>query len=172
MALLLEVLISDALHITTGIKTSVWKSREGFWPGWVCCEIRVPKQYYIHYLTWTLPETYLKILLHACSVIQSCLTLWDPMEYSPPGSSIHGIFQTRIREQVAISSSRGSSWTRRSNSCLLHLRHSQVDSLPLHHLRSPQVLLCVSKIRKLRLNRLSQCLAIPEWEQRSPCSRK
>ena len=42
-------------------------------------------------------------------VTQSCLTLSDPMNYSPPGSSIHGIFQARIREWVAISFFRGSS---------------------------------------------------------------
>ena len=30
-----------------------------------------------------------------------CLTLCDPMEYSPPGSSAHGIFQVRILEWVA-----------------------------------------------------------------------
>ena len=42
-----------------------------------------------------------------CSVTQLCLTLCNPMDYSPPGSSVHGIFQARIR--VAISFSRGSS---------------------------------------------------------------
>ena len=42
-------------------------------------------------------------------VTQSCLTLWDPMDYSPPGSSVHGIFQARILEWVAVSFSRGSS---------------------------------------------------------------
>ena len=34
---------------------------------------------------------------------QSCLTLCDPMDYDPPGSSVHGIFQARILEWVAIS---------------------------------------------------------------------
>ena len=34
---------------------------------------------------------------------QSCPTLRDPMDYSLPGSSIHGILQARILEQVAIS---------------------------------------------------------------------
>ena len=29
-------------------------------------------------------------------VAQSCLILWDPMDCSPPGSSIHGIFQARV----------------------------------------------------------------------------
>ena len=35
-------------------------------------------------------------------VTQSCPTLRDPMGCSPPGSSIHGIFQTRVLEWVAI----------------------------------------------------------------------
>ena len=47
-----------------------------------------------------------------CSVVQSCLTLYNPMDYSPPGSSINGIILPRILEWVAISSSRGSSWPR------------------------------------------------------------
>ena len=42
-------------------------------------------------------------------VAQSCPTLCDPMDCSPPGSSVHGVLQTRILEWVAISSSRGSS---------------------------------------------------------------
>ena len=39
-------------------------------------------------------------------VTQSCPTLWDPMDYSPPGSSVHGILQARILEWVAISLSK------------------------------------------------------------------
>ena len=35
-------------------------------------------------------------------VAQSCLTLCDPMDCSPPGSSVHGILQARILEWVAI----------------------------------------------------------------------
>ena len=42
-----------------------------------------------------------------CSVTQLCTTLYDPIVCSPPGSSGHGIFQARIQEWVAISSSRG-----------------------------------------------------------------
>ena len=41
--------------------------------------------------------------------VQSCLILCDPMDYCPPGSSVHGILQVRILERVAISFSRGSS---------------------------------------------------------------
>ena len=45
-------------------------------------------------------------------VTQSCLTLLDPMDCSLPGSSVHGIFQARVLEWVAISFSRGSSRSR------------------------------------------------------------
>ena len=43
----------------------------------------------------------------SCSVVSEC-----PMDCSQPGSSVHGIFQTRILEWVAISSSTGFSWPR------------------------------------------------------------
>ena len=42
--------------------------------------------------------------------LQSCLTLCDPMECSPPGSSVHGVLQARILEWVAMPPSRRSSW--------------------------------------------------------------
>ena len=45
-------------------------------------------------------------------VTQSCLTLCNLMNCSPPGSSVHGILQARILEWVAISFSRGSSQPR------------------------------------------------------------
>ena len=45
-------------------------------------------------------------------VAQSCPTLCDPVDCSPPGSSIHEILQARILEWVAISFSRGSSGPR------------------------------------------------------------
>ena len=41
-------------------------------------------------------------------VAQSCLTLCNPMDCSPPGSSVHGILQARILVWVAVSSFRGS----------------------------------------------------------------
>ena len=52
--------------------------------------------------------------VHAKS-LQSCLTLCNPMDYSPSGSSVHGILQARIVKWVAISSSRGSSQLRDCN---------------------------------------------------------
>ena len=42
-----------------------------------------------------------------CLVTQSCPTLCNPMDYSPPGSSDHGILQARILEWVAMLFSRG-----------------------------------------------------------------
>ena len=46
--------------------------------------------------------------MHAKS-LQSCPTLCDLMDFSPPGSSVHGILQARIVEWVAVPFSRGSS---------------------------------------------------------------
>ena len=63
--------------------------------------------------TWEVP-------LNECEVkvTKSCPTLCDPMDCSLPGSSIHGIFQARILEWIAVYSSRGSSqfrnWTQLS----------------------------------------------------------
>ena len=47
-----------------------------------------------------------------CLVDKSCSTLCDPMDCSPPGSSVHGILQAWILEWVAMTSSRGSSQPR------------------------------------------------------------
>ena len=45
-------------------------------------------------------------------VAQPCPTLGNPMDCSPPGSSVHGILWARILQWVAIPFSRGSSWSR------------------------------------------------------------
>ena len=42
-------------------------------------------------------------------LLQSCLTLYNPVDYNLPGSSVHGILQARKLEWVAMSFSRGSS---------------------------------------------------------------
>ena len=56
------------------------------------------------------------ILCVCVLVAQSCLTLCDPMDCSPPGCSVHGILRARILGWVAMPSSRGLSrprdWTR------------------------------------------------------------
>ena len=62
---------------------------------------------------WSLAWRILSITLLACEseseVSQSCLTLCNPIDCSPPDSSVHGILQARILQWVAISFSRGSS---------------------------------------------------------------
>ena len=64
----------------------------------------------ISQIYWTQELLFLKI--HACKHVkslQSCLTLCNPMDCSPPGSSVHGILQARILKWVALPSSMGSS---------------------------------------------------------------
>ena len=83
-------------------------------------------------------------------VTQSCLTFCDPMDYSLPGSSVHGILQARVLEWVAIPFSRGSSPPRDSpprspalqaDSLLSeppekpHIRFQQLPSMGSHRVR-------------------------------------
>ena len=68
-------------------------------------EIQVPKLW--HGLTYMFLIITL-CWLCVCVCAQSCLTVYDLMDCNPPGSSVHGIFQARLLEQVAISFSRGS----------------------------------------------------------------
>ena len=48
-------------------------------------------------------SNFLEEISAAAKSLQSCLTLCDPIDSSPPGSSVHGILQARILEWVAIS---------------------------------------------------------------------
>ena len=52
-----------------------------------------------------------------CMCAQSCLTLCNPMDYSPPGSSVHGIFLAKTLEWITISYFRGTSQPR-DQSCI------------------------------------------------------
>ena len=74
--------------------------------------------------------------VHAKS-LQSCPTLCDPVDCSPPASSVHGILQARILEWAAISSSGGLP-TQGSKSCLLCLLLWQAVSLPLETSGKPR----------------------------------
>ena len=57
----------------------------------------------------SLSRTSIAVLLCVCAKsLQSCLTLCDTMDYSLPGSSVHGILQARKLQLVAMPSSRGS----------------------------------------------------------------
>ena len=79
-------------------------------PEWINCNVCVYT--FIHIQThihkkWDIPAA-----ACCCLIAKPCLTLCDPMDSSPPGSSVHGILQARILEWVTISFSRGSSWPR------------------------------------------------------------
>ena len=66
--------------------------------------------------------------VHAKS-LQSCLTLCDPTDNSPPSSSAHGILQAKLLEYAVMPPSRGSSQPREgSNPPLLRFLHCQVCS--------------------------------------------
>ena len=65
--------------------------KKNIYTQYMCVRVCVCVCIYIHTHIWVLS--------------QSCLTLCDPLDYSPPGSSVHGIFQARILEWAAISSS-------------------------------------------------------------------
>ena len=67
------------------------------------------------------------------SVIQSCPTLWGPMDCSPPGPTIHGILQARVLEWAAISFSREPSQLR-DPTPVSHI----ADSLPSEPPGKPQ----------------------------------
>ena len=67
----------------------------------------------LHYsCAWKYPFLLLVSRSCVCMCAQSCLTLCDPMDCSPPGCSVHGISQARILEWIAISYFRGPSQPR------------------------------------------------------------
>ena len=83
---------------------------------------------------------------HAKS-LQSCLTLCHPMNCSPPGSSVQGILQARILEQVAVLSSRESFQSRdqtRVSLCLLYWQAGSLSLVPLG--KPPKCMQCCMPI--------------------------
>ena len=96
------------------------------------------------------PTEPLKVKVKSLSHVQLC----DPMDYSLPGSSVHGILQARILEWVAISFSRGSSRPRdRSRVFLIGGRHFNLWALR-KLLGKPNYAVTVLKIRSVRMNSL------------------
>ena len=72
---------------------------------------KIPWREIFNILSWRIPWTEepkgLWSIGSQSEVAQSCLTLCDPMDCSLSGSSVHGIFQARVLEWIAISFSRG-----------------------------------------------------------------
>ena len=77
-------------------------------------------------------------------VAQLCPTLYEPMDYSLPHSSVHGIFQARVLEWVVIPFFRGIFLTPGSNPGLLHCRQTLYH---LSHQGSPYTYICIYKVR-------------------------
>ena len=92
--------------------------------------LKLPKTFLMRLVMLTKYDVLIlyELCQHLC--VQSCLTHCNPMDCGPPDSSVHGIFQASIREQVAISFSRVSSWPRDWTGDLLCLLHWQAGSLP------------------------------------------
>ena len=92
-------------HIGSNLPGFIWK--EILWklaslgiPDFFTCAATFYQQLFQKALICTIAAT-------AVSAVSACPTLCDPMEYSLPGSSVHGIFQARVLEWVAISSPQG-----------------------------------------------------------------
>ena len=76
------------------------------WSYWIRKQLCYSRRRPLFLLVWWV--VWASMTLHAKS-LRLCLTLGDPMDCSPPGSSVRGILQARILEWVAMPSSRGSS---------------------------------------------------------------
>ena len=106
--------------------------------------------------------------------VHACCSSSNPMDYSPPGSSLHGIFQARILEWMVIPSSRGSSpprdWTHVSYfSCIGRRVHYHY-----HHQINPRAGLCFSnssvhRTRSGKCSRRHLSTSSPTVRTMSPC---
>ena len=79
------------------------------------------------------------VFVHA----QLCLTLCDPTDCTPPGSSVHGILQARIMEWVAMPFSLGSS-QHRDPTCVStqHLKSLKISELYISHMAQEHSVMC------------------------------
>ena len=105
--------LSSPFLILLATSFFLWNSSTSF-SSEVVCPFKIKHSGYPEAkpLTSCIPGLKLNYMPQFSLVAQSCLTLWDPMDCSLPGSSVHAIFQARVLEWAAISFSRGSSWPR------------------------------------------------------------
>ena len=108
------------------LKGQMW----AFW--WLNSDAYNGGQKYSYLSTVVCSRIYASRVPFPCAkLFPSCLTLCDPMDCSPPGSSVHGILQARILGWVVTPSSRGSSWLRDRTCVSYSPLHWQAGSLPL-----------------------------------------
>ena len=121
-----------------------------------------------------------KQLVQFSSVTQLCLTLCNPMDLSPPGSSVHGFLQARILKCVAIPFSRGSSqprdWSQVSHIAgrffyHLSLNIREMTSLTFMQKQQQQTLLGLwymwMKFILLLQKMTTRCQILPSWRLRN-----
>ena len=94
---------------------------------------------------------------------QPCLTLCDPMNHSPPGSSVHGILQARILERAARSFSRESSQPR-DQTWLLGLPHQLAGS---YHFTPPAKPLAKTPSTAFYYNPIQKSSSGPDLQERN-----
>ena len=80
--------------------------------------------------------------LRVCSIAQLCLILFDPLDYSPPGSPVHEFSKQEYRSGLPFPYSGYIFLTQGSN---LNLLHWQADSLPMNPLKKKKHTYLVSK---------------------------
>ena len=114
-----------------------------------------------------LPSPDIKNAAAAAKSLQSCLTLCDPIDGSPPGSSVHGIFQARVLEWGAIAFSVGYvlGTVKCTDSSKLIQTQPQVEMIHLHKLINKSAFFFFPDIIKLDLLRfLSNKMAQQEMK--------
>ena len=124
--------MSERIHLEMKCTYLVHLTHLGF-----LCIIQSPLEFFVVGKRGSEWETTAYVLctsppcMHMCVPAQSCLTLCNPTDYSPPGSSVRGILQAGILKWVAIPFSRGSSQPRwnpglwRCRQVLYHRSHQE-----------------------------------------------
>ena len=96
---------------------------------------------------------YTLMYMQADLAVQLCPSLWLHGVYSPPGFSVHGVFQARILEYFSSGSN-------------LHLPHWQADSLPTSHVYNTCLLTeCKKKFGRVRLYQVAGEMVVLNWER-------
>ena len=126
----MPVSIAESMLCRTALPFSAWTCSPKVSP-WLFWFIYIrPKSWVWIWISSIYGGPFCVSLRHALSHF-STVRLCNPMDRSPPGSSVYGILQARVLEWVAISSFRGILPTQGPNPHLLCLLHWQAGSLPL-----------------------------------------
>ena len=134
------------IHVNVYIYIHIWHNLHSF-IHWLMntgclCILDIVNIWSVLFEPWWCPVHLFNCFISCvCVQLVNRVLLCNIMDCSPPGSFVHGIFQARVLEQVAISSSRGSSWPR-DRTCLSCI--SYMDRQLLYH--------CVSSLTHLLLH--------------------